>query len=258
MHYTHMRPRAFTKRRLECPVAYLPLGILEWHGFHNPLGLDGIKAEKVLSHLAGKLGGVVLPTLYWGDNREDVVDVICDPAVSSFPPPNAGDHVTGICEAMALSRSRLEEEARRSRQNGGWRLWEELVVHTLFQSESLGFDLIVVYPGHYPMHGPMDRAVDAFSSGGGRARVFVLKDHLVARGDHAAAFETSLLLALAPDLVDLAELSATDAMHLGVVGDDPLRHASAEYGLSIVAKFERIVAAQIALAGPARVLRAGN
>jgi creatinine amidohydrolase/Fe(II)-dependent formamide hydrolase-like protein len=148
---------------------------------------------------------------------------------------------------MALSRSRLEAEAKRSITNGRWRLWEELIVQTLFQSESLGFDLLVIYPGHYPMHTPVARAVETFKSKGGISYVFILTDHLVAQGDHAAAFETSLLLFLAPDLVDLSTLSPTDTMHLGVLGEDPLKHASEELGRSTVAQFLAIVQEQIQL-----------
>ena len=246
MNYSHMRPRALVARRVACPVAFLPIGILEWHGFHNPLGLDGVKAERLLARLADKFGGIVLPSLYWGDNRAESVEVICDSAVSEFLPSGFGDHVTPICAAMRFSRTRLETEAARSIRNGGWRLWEELVVHTLFQAESLGFELIVPYVGHYPMHGPMHRAAETFRAEGGRAEVLVLNDHLVAHGDHAAAFETSLLLALAPELVDLTELTANDTVHLGVVGEDPLRHASAEVGWAAVAKFEAIVEPRIA------------
>lgn len=246
MYYSQMRPRALVARRLACPVAYLPIGILEWHGYHNPLGLDGVKAERLLARFAKKFGGVMLPPLYWGDNRAESVEVICDSAVSDFPPPDFGDHVTPICAAMGCSRSRLEAEAARSTASGGWRLWEELIVHTLFQAESLGFELIAPYVGHYPMHWHMHRAAETFRTQGGRAEVLVLTDHLVARGDHAAAFETSLLLALAPELVDLTELSANDTVHLGVVGEDPLRHASAEVGWAAVAKFEAIVECRIA------------
>lgn len=246
MHYAQLRPRALVPRRLACPVAYLPIGILEWHGFHHPLGLDGIKAERLLARLADKFGGLVMPPLYWGDHRAESVEVICDPAVSEFPPAGFGDHVTPLCAAMQLSRTRLEAEAKRSQANGGWRLWEELVVHTLFQCESLGFKLIVPYVGHYPMQHPAARAVETFRAQGGGADVLVLTDHLVARGDHAAAFETSLLLALAPELVDLGELSPADPVHLGVVGEDPLRHASVEIGRQAVAKFEAIVGERLA------------
>jgi len=246
MFYSQMRPRALVARRLACPVAYLPIGILEWHGYHNPLGLDGVKAERLAARLAGKFGGLVLPPLYWGDHRAESVEVICDSAVSEFPPPDFGDHVTPICAAMKLSRNRLEFEAARSTAGGGWRLWEELVLHTLSQAESLGFELIVPYVGHGPMHSRMHRLAEKFRDQGGRAGVLVLTDHLVDHGDHAAAFETSLLLALAPELVDLTELSASDTVHLGVVGEDPLLHASAEAGWIAVAKFETIVGARIA------------
>ncbi len=246
-HYTHMRPQELRKRRLECPVGYLPIGTLEWHGFHNPLGLDGIKSERVLSYIANELGGIVLPPQYWADDRSDIADVIFDSAVTDFIPEEVGDHVTPICEAMALSRSRLESEAKRSITNGRWRLWQEVIVQTLFQSESLGFDLLVLYPGHYPMHTPVARAVETFKSKGGVSDVFILTDHLVAQGDHAAAFETSLMLFLASDLVDLSALSPTDSMHLGVLGEDPLEQASAELGRSTVAQFLTIVQEQIQL-----------
>ena len=37
-----LRPIEIRKRREELSVAYLPLGTLEWHGLHNPLGADGL------------------------------------------------------------------------------------------------------------------------------------------------------------------------------------------------------------------------
>jgi len=95
------------------------------------------------------------------------------------------------------------------------------------------------------MHAHMYRAAETFRTQGGRAEVLVLTDHLVAHGDHAAAFETSMMLALAPELVDLTELAAADTVHLGVVGEDPLRHASAEMGWEAVAKFEEIVEGRV-------------
>ncbi|MDB6128657.1 MAG: crnA, partial [Verrucomicrobia bacterium] len=76
-HYANLRPRALVRRRLACPVAYVPIGILEWHGFHNPIGLDAIKAERACAYLAERLGGLVMPTLYWADNRAESVEVIC-------------------------------------------------------------------------------------------------------------------------------------------------------------------------------------
>lgn len=41
--YHKLRPEQLVKRRTEMPVAYIGLGILEWHGLHNPLGLEELK-----------------------------------------------------------------------------------------------------------------------------------------------------------------------------------------------------------------------
>lgn len=48
------------------PVAYLPLGTLEWHGPHMPLGADGIQSKELFVRVAEKVGGVVLPILFMG------------------------------------------------------------------------------------------------------------------------------------------------------------------------------------------------
>ncbi len=58
----------------ERPLAWLPLGILEKHGWHLPWGLDGLKAHAVCLRLAKKFGGVVLPAIHLasvhGNRRE--------------------------------------------------------------------------------------------------------------------------------------------------------------------------------------------
>ena len=40
--YEELNPQEFKQRILEAPIAYLPLGTLEWHGRHLPLGTDGL------------------------------------------------------------------------------------------------------------------------------------------------------------------------------------------------------------------------
>jgi creatinine amidohydrolase len=247
--YEELRPRRLVELRTAKPVAYLALGILEWHGLHNPLGLDGVKANAVLEYIAGKIGGVVMPPLFWGDDRSAIAEVVFDQKVSSWLPPGTGDHATRISALMGLSRSRLEEEAARSRRSGGTRLWEELVVHTLFEIESLGFLTVVPYPGHYPLIEPLDRAIGRYKAAGGTCDIAVLKDQDAGVGDHAARVETSLLLRLRPDLVDLGELDPADAMHTGVLGEDPLKHASAEYGEEILQKLLEVCRARLASVG---------
>jgi len=41
----HMRrPAQIVARGRQCPVAYVPIGTLEWHGVHNPLGAETLEA----------------------------------------------------------------------------------------------------------------------------------------------------------------------------------------------------------------------
>ena len=65
-----LRPGEIQQEKEKCSVAYLPIGPLEWHGPHLPLGVDPLNAQAVAVRLAQKNGGVTLPTLYWGTERE--------------------------------------------------------------------------------------------------------------------------------------------------------------------------------------------
>lgn len=243
VYYHELRPRDLRRRRERCPVAYLGMGILEWHGLHNPLGLDGVKADALAAHLARVLGGVVMPPLYWGDHRREVCEIVFDPEISPWLPEGTGDHTAEIAGAMGIARQAMERDASRSERAGGWRLWKELVVHVLFQIEALGFERAVLIPGHYPLFGPLGEAIKRYGDAGGTLSSLVLTDNLYDpagnSGDHAAAFETSMLLALRPQLVDMTELDPDpDVRPTGVLGDDPRVHASAVFGWSIV---ERMV-----------------
>jgi creatinine amidohydrolase len=249
--YHRLRPADLVARREERPVAYLGLGILEWHGLHNPLGLDGVKANGIAIHLAERLGGVVMPPLFWGDNRGDICELVFDPAVSPWLPEGTTDHTAAIEREMRLDKAKLQADAERSRAEGGWRLWRELMVHTLFQIQTLGFRLIVPIPGHYPLFKPLEDSVEAYKYAGGTSEIFVLKDHMYDEsgkaGDHAAAFETSLMLALEPDLVDLGRLDPDpEIAPTGVLGADPRFGASREFGEKILERFTELVRGRLA------------
>ena len=93
------------------PVAYVPLGALEWHGEHGPLGLDGIKAHHICERAAQRTGGVVFPTIFWG-------------AFDTMPFPFT----------FHFERAHLKS-----------------VLHPLLTQLSVwGFQVIVLLTGHYP------------------------------------------------------------------------------------------------------------
>lgn len=65
-----LRPDEIIRERKRTSLIYLPLAPLEWHGPHLPVGLDPLRAELAACMLAEKTGGVVLPTLFLGTERE--------------------------------------------------------------------------------------------------------------------------------------------------------------------------------------------
>lgn len=47
-------------------AVFIPVGPLEWHGPHNAIGLDALNAEKLAFKIAEIIGGVVTPTFFFG------------------------------------------------------------------------------------------------------------------------------------------------------------------------------------------------
>ena len=62
-----MLPEEFRAAMDALPVCFSPLGTVEWHGEHNALGLDSLKAHALCVRAAEKAeGGIVHPPLYGG------------------------------------------------------------------------------------------------------------------------------------------------------------------------------------------------
>ena len=59
-----LRPAGIAAAMARAPVAWVPLGALEYHADHLPNGTDGITGQGVLMAAAQRLGGVVLPWSY--------------------------------------------------------------------------------------------------------------------------------------------------------------------------------------------------
>ena len=67
--YSELLPWEFRQRIQQRPVAYLPLGTLEWHGEHLPLGSDAIQSESLMIECARRFGGIVLPPIHLGPDQ---------------------------------------------------------------------------------------------------------------------------------------------------------------------------------------------
>ena len=215
VHYLQLLPHEFRARLAQQPVGYLPLGTLEWHGEHNPLGSDALISAGLFERAAYRFGGIVFPPLFLGPDR-----------VRRQPD---GSLLQGMDYAEVTTPARqLEGSCYRI----GEGLFLTLCESVLGQAKRAGFKVIVA-DGHGISRGAFGRAATDWEEELGLKLVSVARDFTEgwrSQMDHAAKNETSLVMALCGSLVDLSRLSADRSVWpQGVGGEDP-REATAEHG----------------------------
>ena len=53
--FEELRPDELAEMVAATPAAFWPLGLLEHHGWHLPVGFDGIKAERMCVRIAERM-----------------------------------------------------------------------------------------------------------------------------------------------------------------------------------------------------------
>lgn len=217
-----MRPHEVADALGRAPVAWIPLGAIEYHADHLPIGTDGVTAHGVVTAAARRLGGVVLPWSYL------TLGTLALPWSLRFDPL-------------------LVAEALRA---------------TLRQLPANGVRVAVVHTGHAPLDlihlvKRVAGEVEAESKG---LRVYGLcylelnaalgtglgTDWPVAV-DHGSTMETSWVAALEPDLVALDRLPADPAASvLGIYGPNPRHTYDAERGRAQVDAAAELLAERVA------------
>ncbi len=226
--YWMCRPDQIVARRQACPVAYIPIGTLEWHGPHNPVGADTLQAEALALLCARSGGGLVFPPLYYGESRSE-----------ALMEANAADREK-IAAAMALPPDNFLPERQPFSPTEQALNYQRLLLHILVEAESLGFQLGVLVAGHYPLIDHA-RAAALLHNKREHSRRFgllawacvdylFLADRYEFAGDHAAGWETSHCLAICPEAVDLSRLPPEGEPLVGIGGKLPPQRATAELG----------------------------
>lgn len=213
--FDELLPHEFRTRLAECPIAYLPLGTIEWHGEHIALGADAIQSESLMCECARRLGGIVMPPIHLGPDRAKPVEngatlIGMDYADTTTPPrqldgscywvpPGLHDMIVDAILAQ-LKRCNFQAVFADGHGPSRW-AW----VENLAEREAR-FDLKLF-------------GVTKEISGAWRSQM-----------DHAAKNETSLMMHYRPELVDLSQLpESRDVWPQGVGGADP-RDATAAQG----------------------------
>ncbi|MGB9595193.1 MAG: creatininase family protein [Candidatus Poribacteria bacterium] len=226
--YEEMLPYEVVKAREEKPVAYLPIGGIEWHGEHNPLGLDTVKAHELCIRAAQKGGGLAMPPLFWGESRKSHLleyNYNVDNKVTDkmhLKPFTDNDYMGGI--------SSEEEQA----------FYEHLLTHIYYELKSLGFRAIFVLCGHYPLKEHAVKTAQKFMEKNPEIKIYAgieadpVRDIYPNGGDHAGKWETSIMATLRPELVDISMLGDDMSVKpIGVYGEDPRCDDLKEFGQKV-------------------------
>jgi len=231
MRAEYLRPEQFQEMLRKTPLVYQPIGTIEWHGQHLPIGNDALKAHSVCLRAAALTGGVVMPPLYWG------VDSLRS---------REGDWLEGMDGAAGFE---LPGSVYRISHETFEALIEEMLVEIFRQ----GVRVVVLLTGHNAR--VQEAIIRCVAERVNAARpdryVWALSEYEPVKpapfpdaGDHAAKWETSLMMALHGDLVDMSRLPAEGEL-LAIAGIDPRTEASVEYGVRAVGLLAQKVAQRV-------------
>jgi len=221
--YERLTPSEFQDRLKKAPIAYLPLGTLEWHGEHLPLGSDSLQSQTFFTKLAQRVGGIVLPPLFLGPDEAKKINGHEYYGMDIFGySPNAPQQLKGSAYWIPSD------------------LFLALLEALLKQLSRAGFKIFVAH-GHGPSTQIITENNERLSVKFHLTIMTVWRDKnqrdpdMEFQYDHAATNETSIMMAFHPDLVHMENLSRDRKKRpLAIIGKDPRTHASAKHGENII------------------------
>jgi creatinine amidohydrolase len=186
----YLSPAELDARIAVRPVAYLPLGTLEFHGPHLPIGLDALTAHTVCIEAAERGGGIVLPPVFQGFG---------------------GGHGHYPWTLMMGDGAGIETHLRA----------------TVTRLRDFGVTTAVIFSGHFaPEQLDLIDALEAsWNAEEAGLRIAATAVNRCPSSplppDHAGEFETTLLAGSAPHLIHLDRLPSVDAHPANDPDGDP-------------------------------------
>jgi creatinine amidohydrolase len=212
-----LSPGELSRRIIKKPLILIPIGTVEWHAAYLPLGVDSLLAQAIAEDISSRTRCVVAPLLPCGICRDLT--------------PQAGYFGT-------------LDTVREGTLSG-------LVTDLLLGYVKLGFRQTVFLSGHFEQEHyaavikgiqgvPLIKSVFLTAFDFIQDRVQELPDVTLTwpfAGDHAAEFETSLMMAYFPELVHLNKAPRTVELDMPGLPEYIRvrypRRASRDYGLKL-------------------------
>ena len=212
-----LRPGELMAIQEKFPVAFQPVGTLEWHGRQNPIGCDAIKADRLCQEVARRAGGVVMPAIYF--------------AADAYRDTGKGYGLGMDTEAgFELPGSFYQID---------YDLFKRFMVNCSRNYLNRGFKLVVIVSGHNPQiqQNVLDEVCFELKTPENREPVFFAMEFTgIARGnprrgsDHAGGYETSMMLFLNGDRVNMKANDGQAIPKLAIYEAFPIEKANAEEG----------------------------
>lgn len=156
-------------------LVYIPLGALEWHGFHLPIGLDSFTSHGICLRAANETKGLVMPPLYYG--------------------------MTGSIWHHPYTIL-IEEDS----------VFLTILLTTLKRLEANGVRKVVIFTGHFALRQlkALEKLKKEWESINKSLKISILSisdcPNIEMEADHGAIFETSVLSQIHPELVKMDNL----------------------------------------------------
>lgn len=192
-----LRPDEILEEKKRTSIVYLPLGPLEWHGPAMPYGTDPLAAEAIARRSAEITGGVVMPTVYLGTERERSPEML-----DALGFEDTSQYIVGQDFPANSMKSYYSKEEVFS-------LVVREYLRMLVQQE---YRLIVIVNGHGAANQAyaLERLAVEFSNETASQVIVIMPLVQLDESDqdlgHATRQETAIQMALAPENVDLSKL----------------------------------------------------
>lgn len=167
--------RTFERRLASNPLLIVPVGALEAHGPHLPLGADQLQAEATADALAERVDGLIAPTIPYGT----APGARRFPGTVSLTMTQLGVHVAGVLSELARSGVRRILVLSGHAERGHMAALREAADETMKSHPGVRIVVLSDYDFVYELRGTESPPTDG----------------------HAGLLETSRVLAVAPEMV---------------------------------------------------------
>lgn len=219
VYLNHLKPQEIKTISQEKPLILIPLGTTEWHADHLPVGVDHLLSTSICEELSEQTGCVIAPPLVTGICRNLIIEAGYFGTVETIRNSTLTDVLVDLGNGYAKLGFKIAVILTGHFENDHWAAIEK-AINTL-----TGIRMLML--GAYDFTADRVQELDS------------VEETWPFATDHAAEWETSMMLHYYPDLVDMAKAPETIVLPMedipAYIHTRYPRRATREYGAQLAA-----------------------